>query len=401
MNEQNLAATPAHVPPHLVVDFDIYNPTSNGDEIFANWRQLQAGATEPLRWTPRNGGHWIAVRAEDIAVMFDDAKRFSSKCVGIPAGQLPMRILPIESDPPEHGAYRAILNPALGPKRVAELTQRARSLAVDLIAGFRERGQCEFMAEFAKHLPVIVFLQLVNLPEQDRMMLLGYSEKMHHSPKLEERKQAFADLNRYLDFWIEGRRRTPGEDLISRITNARIAGCAMSEEEIRGYLSNVLFGGLDTVASTLGFVMLFLATHPDHRRQLRDEPGLIPRATEELLRRFAVAAPARVAAHDFAYKGVNIRAGESIQLAGLLHNLDEARFVDAMTVDFRREIPVTGTFGFGPHRCPGAVLARAELRVLLEEWLPRIPEFSVSRGERPEYAGGMGVSVVRLPLTWM
>jgi cytochrome P450 len=400
MIEQQSSPIPAHVPAGLVVDFDIFNPTLNDEEIFAMWRKLQSGDEAPLRWTPHNGGHWIAVRAEDIAVMFDDAKRFSSKSVGIPAGKLPMRILPIESDPPEHGAYRAIMNPALGPRRVVELTQRARSVAIELIEGFRGRGHCEFVADFAKHLPIIVFMHLVDLPERDRMSLLSFSEKMHHSPKVEERQQAFMDLNRYLDFWIEERRRSPGEDLISRIVNARIDGRAMSEEEIRGYLSTVLFGGLDTVASTLGFVALFLATHPDHRRQLIEERALIPRATEELLRRFAVAAPARVATHDFTYKGVAIRGGESIQLAGLLYNLDERRFVDAMTVDFRREIPAIGTFGFGPHRCPGAVLARAELRVLLEEWLPRIPEFSLTGGERPEYAGGMGVSIVRLPLSW-
>lgn len=400
MIDQHSMRVPAHVPPELVVDFDIYNPTSNDEEIFEKWRKLQSGDQAPLRWTPRNGGHWIAIRSDDISVMFADAGRFSSRSVGIPAGQLPMRILPIEADPPEHGAYRAIMNPALGPKRVAELAKRARSLAIELIEGFHGRGHCEFMADFAKHLPIIVFMHLVDLPEQDRMKLLSISEKMHHSPKLEERQQAFLELNRYLDFWIEERRRSPGEDLISRIVNARIDGRAMSEEEIRGYLSTVLFGGLDTVASTLGFVSLFLATHPDHRRQLIAEPTLILRATEELLRRFAVAAPARVATRDFDYKGVSIRSGDSIQLAGLLHNLDERRFSDAMTVDFHREIPAIGTFGFGSHRCPGAVLARTELRIFLEEWLPRIPEFSLTTGERPEYAGGMGVSIVRLPLTW-
>jgi cytochrome P450 len=391
---------PGHVPAELVVDFDIFNPTTDDDEIFAKWRKLQSGDDAPLRWTPRNGGHWIAIRGEDIATMFADAQRFSSKSVAIPAGQLPMRILPIESDPPEHGPYRAILSPALSPKRVAALAERARSLAIELIEGFRGQGHCEFMEDFAKHLPIIVFMNLVDLPEQDRMTLLSISEKMHHSPKLEERQQAFLDLNRYLDFWIDERRRSPGEDLISRIVNASIDGRAMSEEEIRGYLSTVLFGGLDTVASTLGFVALFLATHPGHRQQLIAEPALIPRATEELLRRFAVAAPARVATHDFDYKGVAIRAGESIQLAGLLHNLDERCFSDAMTVDFHRKIPAIGTFGFGPHRCPGAILARTELRVFLEEWLPRIPEFSLSAGDRPEYAGGMGVSIVRVPLAW-
>ena len=325
---------------------------------------------------------------------------FPPQCVAIPKGQLPMRILPIEADPPEHGAYRAIMNPALGPKRVAELGQVARTLAVDLVESLQARGHCDFIADFAKHLPIVVFLRLVDLPVEDRMLLLGISEKMHHSPDLEDRRRAFADLNRYLDTWIEVRRRTPGEDLISRIVNARINGRQLSDEEIHGYLSTVLFGGLDTVASTLGFVALFLATHPDHRHQLNRDPALIPKATEELLRRFAVAAPARVAARDFEYKGVAIKAGESIQLAGLLHNLDERRYHDAMAVDFSREAGTIGTFGFGPHRCPGAVLARTELRAFLEEWLPRIPEFELTPGERPEYVGGMGVGIARLPLSW-
>ena len=199
---------------------------------------------------------------------------------------------------------------------------------------------------------------------------------------------------------MEKRRRSPGDDLISRVVHATVGGRPMTDEEIHGYLSTVLFGGLDTVASTLGFVALFLATHPGHRQQLVREPALVPNAVEELLRRFAVAAPARVAACDFDYKGVSIRAGDSIQLAGLLHNLDERVYADAMTVDFKRKLPVIGTFGFGAHRCPGSFLARTELRIFLEEWLTRIPDFELALRERPEYAGGMGVSIVRLPLAW-
>jgi cytochrome P450 len=162
-----------------------------------------------------------------------------------------------------------------------------------------------------------------------------------------------------------------------------------------------LFGGLDTVAATLGFVAHFLATHPEHRRQLIENPALIPNATQELLRRFAVANLARTVAKDIEYNGVVMKEGDPVLVPSVLGNLDERRFSDPLSVDFHRD-RVTNhvTFGAGAHRCVGNLIARTELNVFLEEWLRRIPDFGITPGRQPVSRCGSVMAIVELPLSW-
>ena len=163
----------------------------------------------------------------------------------------------------------------------------------------------------------------------------------------------------------------------------------------------VLFGGLDTLASLLGFVARFLAESPEHRQRLVLEPELIPFAVEELLRRFAVAGVGRIAPRDLQIRDITIKEGERIWLPSFLHNLDERRFQDPLLVDFNRRGPLHASFGNGIHRCPGSNLARTELRIFLEEWLRRIPQFGVAPGATPLTGAGIILSMKYLPLTWI
>jgi cytochrome P450 len=151
-------------------------------------------------------------------------------------------------------------------------------------------------------------------------------------------------------------------------------------------------------------VTRFLATHDEHRRQLvarLSDGAFLRNAVEELVRRHGVANTARYVAEDIEMDGILLKEGDMILPPNMLVGLDERYVKDPLTVDFDRPFPIRhATFGNGVHTCPGAVLARRELQVFLEEWLSRIPEFRIQPGTRPVVATGMVNGVVRLELEW-
>jgi cytochrome P450 len=397
----DLAPVPGHVPAELVVDFDYYNFAAEDDDLHLSWKRLHDGPD--LIWTPRNGGHWIATRAEDIETIFTDAERFTStRGMSIPLKPKAFAFPPVEYDPPEHSDYRRLMAPYFTPRAIGNLDAAVRELSIDLIEGFRARGECEFYAEFALKMPIGIFLSLVDLPASDRAVLLPLADTVVRSPDMHAVEDAFVKTWGYLAEKFAERAANPGKDLISGLTQAEIDGRRLTQQELLGFGSVALFGGLDTVAATLTFVANFLATHPEHRRQLIDDPTLIPNATQELLRRFSVANLARTAARDHVYKGVVMKDGDPILVPSVLGNLDERRFADPLTVDFHRERVVNHlTFGAGAHRCVGNIIARTELRIFLEEWLQRIPDFAITPGRQPRARGGSVMAIVELPLSWL
>jgi cytochrome P450 len=144
-----------------------------------------------------------------------------------------------------------------------------------------------------------------------------------------------------------------------------------------------------------------LAEHPVQRQELIDKPELIPDAIEEMMRRYGLPNTARMITHDFEYKGILFCAGDMIQLPKVLYNLDERVVDDPLTVNFHRPQPVANaTFGAGPHKCPGGPLARNEIRVFLEEWLKRIPNFRLKPGFKARTMGGMVNGIESVELVW-
>lgn len=393
-----MAPVPAHVPASAVVDFDYFRLPGAERDPFAALKRLHAGPD--LFWTGRNGGHWTVTRGEAIRRILADHEHFSSRVVFIPPQQRP-RFIPLEIDPPEHSAYRALLTPALTPKAVGVWAQEARALAIALIEQFRPLGRCEFIADFAQQLPIVVFLKMCNLPLEDRTMLLEWVGASLRPTSLAARDAAGRSMSDYVERWLAKRRANPGDDLFSRIATSEIGGRRLSEQEALSMGRSVLGGGLDTVAASVGFAALFLARHPAHVQQLVEDPRLIPNAVDEFLRRFAVPNIARVAARDVLCEGQLIKEGELIFLPSCLHGLDERCFNDPLTVDFRRKnARMHSTFSQGIHNCPGATLARQEMRGFLEEWLQRIPRFGIPAGDEATTATGIVHAVLRLPLEW-
>ncbi|MBB4615042.1 cytochrome P450 [Novosphingobium taihuense] len=398
-----LAERPNHVPSDLVVDFDFYNIPGSDEDIQSAYAAFQKSFPD-IFWTPHNGGHWVATRAEDILVMQKDHQRFSYRHVTLPPmpeGTPPQ--IPLELDPPMHAHFRRPLVQALQPGAVAKLEQGVHDVCVQTIEALMPRGECEFVEEFAKVLPITVFLRMVNLPIEDKDFLLPIAEASVRGSDSQTRVKAMQDMGGYLYKWIEERRENPGDDLLSLVVNTQIRGERISVEEATSYAALILFGGLDTVAGMLSFFARFLATHDEHRQQIianLDDEVFLKSAIEELIRRHGMANTARLVTHDFDYKGITFKAGDRLLPPNLLVGMDDRLNPDPATVDFARQGGIHAAFGNGPHACPGAILARRELRIFLREWLSRIPDFRIKPGSKPVLATGQVNGILKLDLVW-
>lgn len=394
---------PDHVPDALVVDFDFVELPGAEDDIQAGYQAFQRNCPD-IFWTPQNTGHWVATRAEDIVFMQRNTDIFSNVSVTLPA--LPAgtpAAIPLEIDPPRHAQYRRPLMQFLTPGAVKHLEDDVRKVAVDQIEKLLPQGGCEFVNDFAKVLPIHVFLTAVDLPLADKDFLLPIAEKSVRARTVEERVEAHTQMGGYLYGWVQQRRANPGDDLLSKIITIEVDGQMISESEAINYATLVLFGGLDTVAGMIGLIGKFLAEHPEHRRQLcenLDDPKFMKNAIEELIRRHGIANTARVLTQDYVYKGVQFRKGDRILPPNLLAGVDDRVNANPLEVDFKREKPVHASFGNGAHACPGAGLARREIAVYLEEWLRRIPEFSVKPGTKPVLETGQVNGINELQLVW-
>lgn len=391
---------PAHVPRDRVRDVDLYDLPGAAQDVHLAWKRVQE-ESPAVFFTPRHGGYWVLTRAELLDQAWPDFTTFSSRHIAIPRQPGAPAQRPIEIDPPQHRFFRHPINMAVSPKALQALAERARTLSVELIEGFKPRGECEFVADYAAHVPMEVFLTIVELPSTDREWLIRRAEVMTRGNSVDAKLVALKEVFDYLEKWVEERRRKPGDDLISKILQIRVEDRPITHEEALSECALVLFGGLDTVAGTMAFFARFLATHPGHRRTLAMHPERIPAAIEELLRRHSIPTVGRVLTQDVTLDGVTMKAGDFVQLTTCFHGLDEHRWANPLDVDFSREgLAEHMAFGRGVHKCPGANLARSELRVFLEEWLKRIPDFEIKAGDQAVTATGAVAGVLKLPLTW-
>lgn len=391
---------PGHVPLDRVVDHDILSVDAPDGDFAAALVRLRDSGVPDIFWTRRNGGHWVAMRSHYIREILEDAARFSSRAMRVPKAANPdPPMMPLMIDPPDHMHYRRLLSPAMTPSAVRKLEQSARELSIGLIEEMAPRGKCEFVADFAQQMPIAIFMGMLGLPAEDRPHVVAISDRIVRPDTPETRMRGFADLADYTMAKVRERSASPGNDLVSHLSRADIDGRKLSERELQGITTVLMLAGLDTVAGMLSFIVRFLAESPAHRRQLLDHPELTASAVEEFLRRMAMVNLTREVEQDTQLGGVVLKQGELIVAPTALCSFPEDGD-DWLAVDFTRKRQQHATFGAGPHYCLGSMLARAEIRIFLEEWLPRIPDFAVADDARLEVRVGAAAMIPSLPLVW-
>jgi cytochrome P450 len=315
-------------------------------------------------------------------------------------------MVPTRMDPPEHTPYRKALDKGLSLAQIRKVEDRVRAVAAELIDEIATQGHCDFSAVYANVFPIKVFMALAGLPMADVPRLAAFAKQMTRPEGNTPQEQA-ATLEAgnkgffaYVDPIIRARRSGSGDDLITTMVNAEINGQPITHEKALGLVSLLLLGGLDTVVNFLSFMMIYLARHPKLVVELREDDVKLKRSAEEMFRRFPVVSEARMVAKDQVYRGVELKRGEMILLPTALHGLDERENPDALTVDLDRKGISHSTFGGGPHRCAGLHLARMEAIITLEEWLKRVPEFTLDEDRKPIYFSGIVAAVDNVQLVW-
>jgi cytochrome P450 len=358
-------------------------------------------------------GMSVSFDRENSQFVLQNPELFSSR-VELGLGNV-RPLIPLNVDPPDHSKYRKLLDPLFAPRRMdeqdADITRRANSL----IDGFINQGECNFSEEFAEIFPSLVFLGLLGLPEDELDMFLRMRNGILHPEVVdpealgdfdriaEIRTATGQDIYAYFGELVDRRRREPSADIITRFIEADVGGDKLSKEDILDIMFLFVIAGLDTVSDSLTCFYAFLATHPGHRRQIAQNPALIPSAVEELLR-WETPVPSgvpRVATEDVVLPGgQEVPSGCPVMVSYGAADVDPETFGDPFEVRFDREKNPHLAFGGGLHRCLGSHLARRELRVTLKEWHRRIPDYHLTPGhEELEYPPGLR-HVKDLMLSW-
>lgn len=392
---------PSHVPADREVDFDINRPELYADDFFTAWRTLHVAHLPDIVWTSHNGGHWIAARGSIMPQFFRDTACLSSREGSLVPGLGDlMRLIPVQSDRPEHAAQRSTVMRSFGAKPVKAIEPEIRSRMHELANSLLPNGRCDFMVDFAEDVPASVFLSMIGLPVSDRPMLRDLVTAIHRPDGAMTLPQLVGMIHDYLRPYVESRLAEPGTDMMSRMFASGVGGAPWTEDQAMRLATNLLVGGLDTVAALMGFTIQFLANSPEHRRRLVAEPALIPSTVDEFSRRFGMTSPVRRVITDIEIDGVTLRRGDMIVLPTMLYNLDERLFPEPELVDFSRRSVSHSTMGHGAHHCVGAGLARLEMCIMLEEWLAAIPEFAIDPTSPVRWQGGGVGTLTSLPLVW-
>ncbi|MFI6452442.1 cytochrome P450 [Streptosporangium amethystogenes] len=339
----------------------------------------------PIAHTDRFGGGWLPTRYEDVAAIAYDTEHFSSRSIvmsnfrppreAAPVGGTP----PISSDPPFHHDARRLLLPVFTKSAVAKREQATRALCHSLIDAFEGQPTVDAARDYAQYIPMRVIADMLGFPPEDGPRFREFIENTLEGVNLppEERMARMGSLFDYLLAQVRDHVDNPRDDLTTYLINAELYGRKLDPSHVAGTMALLLIAGIDTTWSAIGASLWHLARTPADRERLVDEPALLPTAMEEFLRAYAPVTMARLVKEDTRWNGVDMKADDWILLSFPAANRDPAQFERADEVVIDREVNRHAAFGLGIHRCVGSHLARMELRVALEVWLERIPNFGL------------------------
>ena len=374
-------------------DYDLF-ASEFTDDPFSVWSDMREGGC-PVAKSDLWGGSWMPVEYEDIREIARDARRFSSRAVEV-AGPIPRQgggllMPPLTSDPPDHRPDRGILLPYFTSRKIAEMEPFIRQEAKSLAGELAGRGGGDVVGGFAQHLTIAVLARLLDVPRDNEGRFTDWMVRLVREGPLDQkvRGAAVREILEYFRILLAERREKPGNDLVSYLATAsNIDGQPLSEKHRLGTCLLILIAGADTTWSAIGASLWHLATYPEDRRRLVDDPGLMPSTVEEMLRFYAPVTVARIAREDVEMRGRSVHAGERLVLPFAAANRDPKVFEDPDAVKIDREKNRHITFGWGAHRCLGAGLAKLELTVCLEEWLRVMPDFYLTDPDGVGWSGG-------------
>ncbi len=351
------------------------------------------GGREAYRWLrdhapvyfDANSGLWGVATYEGVLTAERDAQTFSNAGGSRPdTGPLPWMI---DMDGAPHAKRRKLVSRGFTPDRVRATEPRLRDLCDDLIDRVCEQGECDFVRDLAAPLPMIVIGDMLGVAPADRDDLLRWSHGMLASlsgdpSDLETAAAAFGEYVEYARRMIARRRAEPSADLFSVLVHAEIDGDRLDDDEIIYESLLLLIGGDETTRQVAAGGMEQLLQCPEQMQALLADPEFVPSAIEEMLRWVSpIKNMARTVTVDVELAGVTLPAGSKVVLLYESANFDERHFTTPERFDVERAPNDHLAFGFGPHFCLGANLARVELKTMFEQLLCRMPDLQLATSQ--------------------
>lgn len=247
-------------------------------------------------------------------------------------------------------------------------------------------------------------MQILGLPEEDARKLREWVTLVAGNDGSRERQEralkGWGQISGYLKEQIALRKALPMHGLINDIVHSSVEGRPLTDDEILSMCTVVVAGGLDTVVVVTSFIANHLANHAEDREYVRSQPEKLNEIVEEFMRRFSPSNLGREVRCDMVYRGLNFREGEQVLLPFPLAGLDDRIHENPLRIDFERKSSQHAGFGAGVHMCVGAALARREIRIFLEEWLTRVPDFHIKAGTKPNFGTAIVNSISDVMLAW-
>jgi len=388
---------PSHVPPELVIDFNICDDGGMKQDVFQRLDALRKDAP-PIAYSPYNGGHWMLFRETDIQTALTTPDRFTTAhlnkfitaAIGAP-------FIPLGLEPPEHGAWRNVLIRYLGPAKIKQLEASVRVRAEELIGAVADKRQCDFVSDVAVPMPITIFMELMGLPlewfPEFRALAVRIldPEGLYDPAQADDRAAANGRVMQMLSEVIAERRAEPKHDLVSALIAEAVRGVPISPQELLAVCYVLFLGGLDTVTNAMCFGMRYLALDAELQQELRDHPERIKETMEWLLRRSAFINIQRSVKVDTEFEGVAMKAGDMVW---------NIAWSGSNTPGEDKRGPHHYAFGTGHHMCLGMHLARLELRVMYETWFKMIGPFTIPVDQPPIMEGGPVMHIKRMTLEY-
>jgi cytochrome P450 family 142 subfamily A polypeptide 1 len=370
-------------------DIDLLDGRWYASQPYEQWAWMREHA--PAYWDAQNEV-WALTRYHDVLTVEKDPVTYSSFRAPRPHGDhLPMMI---SMDAPEHTRRRKLVSKGFTPRRVRDHEQTVRRICTEIIDRVAPKGECDFVWDIAAPLPLLLIADMLGFPASSYDDLLRWSDDMIRGTTTTDPKAAEEAMLAGIAFRefqlgvIADRRADPGgDDLVSILCEAEIDGHRLDDESIIQESLLILIGGDETSRHVMTDGMLALLDHPDQLAILRDDPSKIEVGVEELLRWVSpIKNMSRTVTRDVEWHGEVMKEGDQVVLMYPSANRDPEVFEDPDRFEVQRNPNPHIAFGFGPHFCMGASLARLELRVMFTELLRRLPDLRLAGDPLPRRA---------------
>jgi len=389
---------------------DVIDPSFYGGDPYPAYRWLREEA--PLYWCERASA-WVVSRHADVTAISKDSELWSAEPSVLPDSDGAVSIACMDN--PRHQGLRNLVNKGFTPRMVRKLETKVRSILDDLLDAIERKGSCDLVESVSLPLPMYIIAEMMGIPpshyEQFHVwsdLLVGATTARNDPEVVARSTAAYVEYGTYLQSIFEDRRRNPQDDLVSILVGAQEQGVlsvdaeSMDNDELVMFMTLLLVAGNETTRNAISGGVEAFIRNPEQRELLLGNPGLLPRAVEEVLRFVSpIVCFRRNATRDTELHGQAIQQGDKIIMLYQSANRDGEVYREPERFDITRDPNPHLAFGIGNHFCLGANLARMEIRCAIEQLMKRFPDMAFAPGTEPTRIGSTLVrGISRMPVTF-